>query len=53
MGTYGMPRIIMSAKEDKRHTLDRMIRYYQETGHTKQAARALAKNHLRFGKIKG
>lgn len=38
-------------KADRRNTLDRLTRYYQEAGHSKQTARALAKNYLRFGKI--
>lgn len=51
MNPRNMPQIILSSKADKRHTLDRMTRYYQEAGHSKQVARALAKNYLRFGKI--
>lgn len=39
-------------KAEKRYTLDRLTRYYQEAGHTKAVARALAKNYLRFGKVK-
>lgn len=37
-------------KGDKRHTLDRLTRYYQEAGHSKTTARAMAKKELRFGK---
>lgn len=38
------------SKADRRETLDRMTRFYQEAGHSKATARAMAKKHLRFGK---
>ncbi|UNA02771.1 hypothetical protein [Enterobacter phage vB_ExiM_F5M1E] len=37
-------------KADRRETLDRLTLYYQEAGHSKATARALAKKRLRFGK---
>lgn len=37
-------------KADRRETLDRLTRYYQEAGHSKATARTMAKKHLRFGK---
>lgn len=43
-------RPLVSGKEEKRYTLDRMTRYYQEAGHSKTYARLLAKNYLKFGK---
>lgn len=39
-----------TSKADRRETLDRLTRYYQEAGHSKATARAMAKKHLRFGK---
>ena len=39
-----------TSKADRRETLDRLTHYYQEAGHNKTTARALAKKRLRFGK---
>jgi len=34
-------------KAEKRHNLDRLVRYYMEAGHSKVTARLMAKKHLR------
>lgn len=39
-----------SDKADRRYSLDRMVLYYREAGHSKATARSLAKKYLRFGK---
>lgn len=43
-------KLLITSKEDRCETLDRLTRYYQEAGHNKTTARTLAKKRLRFGK---